>query len=301
MVAVSCPATTLCVAVDNGGNEVVSTGPTGGAAAWKVVNVDGTTALSGISCPTTALCVAVDSLGDVITSIDPTGGASAWKTVDVDKSYGLTGISCPTTTLCVAVDQQGNVLTSSDATGGKGSWAAVVADGPHPPGFNAVSCAGTGLCVAGDDAGNLVTSFNPTGGASAWRLAAVDAPKGGSNEISAVTCASMQLCLAAASGSAGNLLFRATRPTAGVSAWQKTRGIADDAPLDALFCQSATLCIAQDVATDMVVTTDPTGVAVAWTLSMVQTPNHVTGGISSPTAQLCASVGGKDVVTSTHP
>jgi hypothetical protein len=109
----------------------------------------------------------------------------------------------------------------------------------------------------------------------------------------------MQLCLAAASGSAGNLLFRATRPTAGVSAWQKTRGIADDAPLDALFCQSATLCIAQDVATDMVVTTDPTGVAVAWTLSMVQTPNHVTGGISSPTAQLCASVGGKDVVV--HP
>ena len=40
---VSCPSSGLCVAVDRAGNVVTSTNPTGGAAAWTVTDVDGST------------------------------------------------------------------------------------------------------------------------------------------------------------------------------------------------------------------------------------------------------------------
>src|SRR5919198_4752230 len=67
LVGVSCPSTSLCVAVDySGGNVVTSTNPAGGAAAWTVTNVDGSprlqssgVRLSAVSCQTNSLCVAV--------------------------------------------------------------------------------------------------------------------------------------------------------------------------------------------------------------------------------------------------
>jgi hypothetical protein len=49
--SISCPSTTLCVAVDSAGNVVGSTGPTGGASAWTTSEVDGRTPLDAISCP----------------------------------------------------------------------------------------------------------------------------------------------------------------------------------------------------------------------------------------------------------
>lgn len=42
------------------------TNPTGGAAAWKVTNVDGTNSLLGVSCPNSGLCFAVDGIGNVV-------------------------------------------------------------------------------------------------------------------------------------------------------------------------------------------------------------------------------------------
>src|SRR6266852_2592623 len=53
--SVSCPASTLCVAVDAHGNMVTSSNPTGGAVAWTQTNVDGSdyydSWLVGVSCP----------------------------------------------------------------------------------------------------------------------------------------------------------------------------------------------------------------------------------------------------------
>jgi hypothetical protein len=71
---VSCPSSGLCVAVDQSGNVVTSSNPTGGAAAWTVTHVDGFNSLSGVSCPSSGLCVAVDQSGNVVTSSNPTGG-----------------------------------------------------------------------------------------------------------------------------------------------------------------------------------------------------------------------------------
>jgi hypothetical protein len=63
---VSCPSSGLCVAVDDNGNVVVSSNPTGGAAAWTVTNIDGNNSLRGVSCPSIDLCFAVDGIGNVV-------------------------------------------------------------------------------------------------------------------------------------------------------------------------------------------------------------------------------------------
>jgi hypothetical protein len=77
---ISCPAVSLCVAVDRTANAITSTSPTGGAGAWNVANIDQapySPGLTGVSCPATSLCVAtVSDLsgGNVLTSTNPTGG-----------------------------------------------------------------------------------------------------------------------------------------------------------------------------------------------------------------------------------
>src|SRR2546421_31712 len=75
--AISCPSISLCIAVDEWGNVLTSTNPTGGAGAWNVAPASaGTGPLEGVSCASTSLCVAVDNTGVVITSTDPTNPAT---------------------------------------------------------------------------------------------------------------------------------------------------------------------------------------------------------------------------------
>ena len=107
LLSVSCPSTQFCAAVDEAGNVVTSTDPTGSASSWKVTDVDSyrNGGLFGVSCPSTKLCVAVDLAGDVVTSTDPTGGASAWKVATVDAGNYLDAVSCPSTRLCVVIDE----------------------------------------------------------------------------------------------------------------------------------------------------------------------------------------------------
>jgi hypothetical protein len=76
---VSCPALTACAAIDNNADAIVSTNPTGGAAAWPFTNVipspstpEGTpNGMFGISCPEMSLCVAAGQSEQIITSTDP--------------------------------------------------------------------------------------------------------------------------------------------------------------------------------------------------------------------------------------
>jgi hypothetical protein len=76
---VSCPALTACAAIDNNSDAMVSTNPTGGAAAWPFINVippfttpeGGPNGMFAISCPTTSLCAAVGTNEQIITSADP--------------------------------------------------------------------------------------------------------------------------------------------------------------------------------------------------------------------------------------
>lgn len=253
---VSCPTTTLCVAVTGEGYVYSSTNPTGAADDWRVADVDGDerdTHLLGVSCPTASLCVAVSGErftgGKVLTSTNPTGGASAWTVTQLDESLDLRAVSCGTPTFCVAVAQQGRLLVSTNPTGGAAAWTELGTPG-GPGNLQAVSCAGTALCVAGNSSGNLLFSTNPTA-LSSWR----QANGGVSVQITDVSCLPGRQCVAVDNN--GDVLA-SKDATAGQGSWSVTRLIPyvqpaneTELPLNGLFgvsCVSTSFCAV--VATD---------------------------------------------------
>lgn len=167
LTAISCPSTSLCVAVDDAGYVFASIDPTGGASGWTRRLVDNTAtggiyAPNGISCPSVSLCVAITYYqGAVLTSRNPTGGASAWKSTQLDDSFAgaPTDISCASASQCVIVDDGGNATVSTNPTGGSAAWHETKIDGTDQ--LHAVSCPSVFLCVAVDNVGNVVVGTSP--------------------------------------------------------------------------------------------------------------------------------------------
>jgi hypothetical protein len=144
---VSCPSVTLCVAVDNSGNVITSTNPTGGTGAWTVANVAGGNGLSAVSCTSTTLCVAVDVLGNAFSATNPTGGASAWTATSLHTLDSPSGVSCPVVGLCVEVDLAGYVAvgtsppsTTTGSAGSIGSTTATLSGSENPNGLAVTGC-----------------------------------------------------------------------------------------------------------------------------------------------------------------
>lgn len=123
--SVSCASVSLCVAVAGGGEDVVSTDPTGGAFKWSVHTVEtqtnGEGILVSVSCPS-HLCVAVDGNGwayedaDVL-SQNVFSPNSPWTDGHVDLPGDYFGVvSCPPSSyVCYAGDTAGQVLQGTVA------------------------------------------------------------------------------------------------------------------------------------------------------------------------------------------
>jgi hypothetical protein len=292
LLGVSCPSRTLCVAVGESGQAVVSSDPAGGAGAWTQSDVDGSHALFGISCPSIELCVAVDSAGDVLTSTDPTGGAQAWSATHLVE-HVLRAISCPSMSLCVAVDEAGDVVSAVDPTGGVGAWSVSDVDGGTP--LLGVSCTedGGSLCVADGGGGEVVTSTEPALGA--WK--ATSEVEGTSTAIGGVSCPSVSLCVAI--DGAGNILST-TNPTGGAGAWTPTHVDGEEFLLD-VSCASTVLCVAVNGHGDVLSSSDPVG--EAWDRTHVDSNNPPTlYNVSCPAVSLCvAADNAKNILTTTDP
>jgi hypothetical protein len=308
---VSCPSTSLCVAVDTVGDVLVSADPTGGTEAWTrtYMGKDSTAveSFTGVSCPSMKLCVAVDSEGDVVTSTDPAGGGGAWTRTEViphsdeGESDRLEAVSCPSESLCVVTDDRGDVVTSADPTGGASAWTAIKVTSPNQLGggnaLGALSCPSVRLCVATASEGNMVSATDPTGGRDAWTETNVD----GDNELFGVSCASESLCIA--SDDYGDILT-ATEPTGGKSAW--TAAHVSTGSIEHVSCASWGLCVALD--RDEVVTSlEPSAGASAWTATPIDIAN-MSGGQYSLESAACPSPGlcvlgddGGAVVSTTEP
>jgi hypothetical protein len=85
--SISCPTISLCVAVDEHGNVLTSTTPSG-TTPWSSAHVDAAAdneegGLYAVSWPSTTFCAAVDDLGNVLRSRSPTGGVAAWQTIPI--------------------------------------------------------------------------------------------------------------------------------------------------------------------------------------------------------------------------
>jgi len=316
---ISCPSTSLCVAV--GGNNTIasSTSPTGNASDWKVVHVGAGGISNGpnqrqirsISCPSTQLCVAVTFEGLIYTSTNPTGDASAWNVADIDGGGPNThfyGVSCPTTSFCVASAGDAKVVSSTNPTGTASAWTKTQLPGPLE--LRAISCASATLCVAvGDNGDNIrpelgdqavvATSTSPLGGT--WEVA----PLLGRQSLFGISCPSVGLCVSG--DTLGNLLV-ATQPTAGTGAWRQIAG-GGTVQITDVDCLSPGLCVAVDNNGDVLTSTNPEGGPRDWTFTNILPfpsvdggpPNHFFG-VSCASRELCAiAVNGGQIFTSTDP
>lgn len=211
LMSVSCPTASLCVAVSGDrytAGKVLSTAdPTGGAAAWKVVQLDETLDFRGVSCGSPSLCVAVARHGRLLVSTNPTGGPSSWRELGTPGGPGdLQGVSCAATPFCVVGNAGGNLLLSSAPNGTPSLWREE--NGGSKVQITGVSCLASGQCAAVDNNGNVTTTADAPGG-SGWSsvsvLPFVDTPQGQYplNALFGISCPTSFFC--AASGADGRV------------------------------------------------------------------------------------------------
>ncbi len=268
-----CPNSKLCVGVDQSGDVVTTTIPTGSAADWSLANVLNRS-LSAVSCASGSLCVAV------------------------------TDNECPPSTLCPEVVEPGAVVTSTDPTGGSAAWSAAPIGGTGR--LHDVDCT-AGLCAALDINSQILTSPNPTGGSGAWSVA--DVAGSGTLELKGISCPSASLCVAvgremrALGGGFSieeDVVLTSANPTGGAGAWQKTY-LELDSKLSAIDCPVTTFCLAVDESGQAWSSTDPAGGDAAWAKRYID-PNEYIIEVSCPSSSFCAVADRANfVLTSTNP
>jgi hypothetical protein len=200
--SISCPSTTLCVAVDAVGDAFVSTDPTGGAGAWTASYIDPgrtrgcTTAglgcqapLVGVSCPSTTLCAAVDFSGDILTTLTPTATTPWTLTATTTRVGSLWALSCPTAGFCAAPDGSGRTVLTFDPLTPAAIDAHVVSDAVY-----GISCPTAALCLGDADSrsgtSGLLGTADPTARGPRWLF-------GPPGAVNGVACPSASICIAA--------------------------------------------------------------------------------------------------------
>jgi hypothetical protein len=180
----SCPSTTLCIAVDADNHVLSSTDPAGAAGAWTSTQVGSPG--SGVSCPTVSFCV-ISAGQSVLTSTNPASGQ--WTSAPVENGApALFTQSCPTDQLCVgsqpsrdlysaSLSLPQNLVLSNNPAGGNWinayrdhlpSMSLQLLEALYPPpdyfggmslsvnGVTGVSCPSATLCVAIDILGRVI-------------------------------------------------------------------------------------------------------------------------------------------------
>lgn len=250
IVAISCPTTGLCVAVDDQGNALWSTNPTGGASAWTKAFIDTELgfgyAPDSIACPTTSLCIAADNLGNIMTSTNPTGGPSAWQVASMGPNVRPLFVTCATASLCLA-SADGTIYASTNPAGGVSTWHPSVSFG-HNAAIGPITCPRPSSCVAIGvyafkphvGSPTIFSSRRPTGGILDWNFVTPmpgSEPGGPVASDATISCPSTGFCLA---GFVPSEFFASFDPLSGkASAWQKTRVSAT-----AVSCPNPSLCVA---------------------------------------------------------
>ncbi|HTR73505.1 MAG TPA: hypothetical protein VMG80_07905 [Solirubrobacteraceae bacterium] len=276
--AIACPSEHLCVAVDRGGNVLLTLDPAAGTPSWsKPAPIDPGHALTALGCPSEGLCVAVDESGSELASTDPAGGAGTWRAPRSIDGGALTGVSCASTSLCVAVAGDGDALVSTDPGDRGSSWTATHIDGAG--GLRGVSCPSATLCLAVDDAGNALASDDPASGG--WRTRPIDL----AGEPVAVSCGSLSLCVAI--DGAGTAL---TSADAGARdpTWSSTTIDLSGAP-GAVSCAGSGLCVLLDDHGEALASDDPTAPVPLWSGSAAE-PGNALAGVWCLPSGLCAAV-----------
>jgi hypothetical protein len=166
LIALACPAASLCVAMDEYGRTFTSTTPgVASPVAWEQSSPNfaggqgiGDTNAAGLACTATPLCLAsyADAGGSYLAGWNPRGWPTSPRLVApanrFDGDAGLGHVWCSDPSLCFVQGASG-LYASAEPALGAGSWAVVTR---HQPGLTALSCAARLVCLAFDGAGRLL-------------------------------------------------------------------------------------------------------------------------------------------------
>ena len=300
-VSVSCPSTSLCAAVDNKGNVVISTNATASTPTWSTpADIDGTNRFVAVSCPSTGLCVAVDQVRAFV-STNPTAATPTWTpSAQLEFGsglFGFTGVSCSSTSLCVAVDYSDRAVISTDPTDATPVWSTPTSVDSSATGpLYGVSCASTTLCVAVENGGTLgtsrtVVSTNPTATTPTWSATGIN----GTHGLTSISCLGPGLC--AAVDQSGDTVI-STNPTNATSRWT-VANVDSSNLLNGVSCASTSLCVAVDRSGNSIISTNPTAATPTWTVSNIAGTQALSS--VSCVSGLCVATGGADALVSTDP
>ncbi len=303
----ACPSSSLCAALDYGGQFVASSAPTN-PASWSTAGSTGLVHATSLSCPTTSFCIAAGTNASeeatIATTSDPQNGSTAtWSTSTQSALVAYATVSCsPDSALpsphaiCLAGGSLGNVEVSTD---GGATWTSQSL-APTSGFADAFACPASTLCVAGTTNGTIVNSANATSGASGTWSAPVPVAGGVSAvNITPQSCPSSSLCLA--SDGAGRVLT-STNPAGGVSTWSSSLVDPGGYGFSTPVCPSTTLCVATDGKGNLLTSTNPAGGGSSWSAPASIDANGAELELACPTEKLCVAVDAKgDVTTSTDP
>jgi sugar lactone lactonase YvrE len=259
LTSVSCPTTTMCMAVDSAGNALEYSG------SWLISPIPANFDYVSVSCATPDFCVALGNSsgsGNAFVFDGTTWTASGGN--PIAPGLNFVSVSCPSTTFCLAVDASGNTYTYNGTT-----WAAGAALG-----FSslAVSCSSSSFCMVVGDTGNA-SSFNGTTWTSYSNI--------GTSNLTSVSCTpnSGSFC------SAVNTVGVAFAFSGGV--WNGGINIDGGVTLNGVSCLGTAFCMAVDNAGNAI-----TYNGTSWSQpSGIDAPNALTS-VSCPTSTFCVAVDG---------
>jgi len=173
--SLSCPATSLCLALDSFGDILSSRNPAGRVATWKrhiLPFYDSTVAGLQLSCPSVSVCVTAAGYfggcpGDVgfcgvevFASANPTGRrARAWRDVGGDATQGGEGlVSCPSISLCFLINGTDDAASTNPTR--PRTWHHTHIEGSSEVTW--IACPSASRCVATDAKGDVVLGRSRT-------------------------------------------------------------------------------------------------------------------------------------------
>ena len=314
-VAISCPTTSTCLAVDrfpaDGSIDVPGSGyglevTVNGGAKWTPVNMPpSATAVTAVACPTVARCYVTGSvLAEPLVAVSTDLGSS-WTDAFFSPAVApVSGISCPAERTCFAAT--GGTTGMAVTTDGGTTWStqALAAS------TTLVSCADVDHCVAvpGGSAGSSVPVYATTDGGAQWVARTPIAVGGATVDIEGLACPTPTFCTAVGSQEALNeqdpLLLVTdddglTWTAPQVAAPAPIGGIHRSSSLWSVTCASATVCVTRGSGSSAVSDATTDGGAI-WTaqypvgldLPVVQyDQGPVQYGVSCPSVVECFAVG----------
>ena len=313
---VSCPSTSLCMAVGISLAHL-ATDIWNGRAWHGLVTPAPAHALGlyAVSCAGRAQCMATGSKrsGGTSFAFAESWNGRTWKMLPVAPGQDtLTGISCPALARCMAVGHTGPLAAQSPSAAAEmwdgSSWSALpmpAIPGAQSATLSAVSCTSDASCIAvgsyvSSSPQNPVFTLAEVWDGTSWQLQATPSPDISRNLLTGISCASASSCVTV--GSSGATLTALTEQWDGHS-WSVVEAAipagARESALDGVSCSSAHACMAvgsyEDTSTQRRVLTERWDGA-GWRLHAASDPfpypdDNSLGSVSCPAADGCMAVG----------